>query len=330
MKLKKIFSILITLCVVSVSFSACSLNEQPALSIAGANISQGVYAYYLDKAVSKPADYGLALTAGAADYKNKAVDLCREYVAVNTTFKDLALSLSVSEKANLSTKVSDSWRIYSNYYISIGVTKQTLTKIETCNAEKNKLFLFYYDTGGTKAVQENIIKAYFNENYIGFKAINGYLTKTDENGNTVDLTAAEIKALKSKFNAMAKNILAGESIEDVGVSYAAEQDNSSVNTAVTVIGKDNTAYPTGFFDAAAKLKASKPAVIMLGKYIFLVVKVDVSKSEDEFYQRYRADALKALKGGEMDQSITAIAAGFTVEKKDKIIDKIYETVSAVN
>jgi hypothetical protein len=69
---------------------------------------------------------------------------------------------------------------------------------------------------------------------------------------------------------------------------------------------------------------------MLGKYIFLVVKVDVSKSEDEFYQRYRADALKALKGAEMDQSITAIAAGYTIVKKDKIIDKIYETVSAVN
>jgi len=329
MKLKKIFSILLALCLISALFSACTSSERPALSIAGAEITQGVYAYYLDKAMATPSDYGLDLSAGAADYKNKAIELCKEYVAVNTTFKELGLSLTVAEKTDLSTKVSGFWRIYSKYYTSTGVSKQTLTKIESSNSEKDKLFLYYYDTGGTKAVPESTIKAYFNANYFVFQAINGYLTKTDEDGNTVDLNAAEIKSLQTEFNAMAKSIAKGETIQEAGISYAAEQDNSSVNTDVTVIGKDNTAYPAGFYEAVAKLKAGTPKVIMLGKYIFLVVKVDISKSEQDFYQQYRTDSLKALKGGEMDTFIASVASGYSVAKQDKIMDKIYKTISTV-
>ncbi|MEI6579957.1 MAG: hypothetical protein WCN92_10930, partial [Eubacteriales bacterium] len=200
MKCKKMLCLLLAVCIPSFLFSACSKKETPALSISGAEVTQGVYTYFLDKVVSKPTDYGLSLTAESQELMDKATEICKEYVAIKTTFKDLGLSLTVGEKAAVSTKVNEFWRIYSTYYTSIGVSKRTLTKIETGNAAKDKLFMFYYDTNGIKAVKEAEILAFFSKNYVAFQAINGYLNKTDEDGNTVDLTAKETAALKSRLN----------------------------------------------------------------------------------------------------------------------------------
>ena len=335
MRLKKILCLLLAFCIPFFLFSACSAKNTPALNISGAEVSQDIYAYYLDKVVSKPANYGLGFAAAAQDLKDKATELCKEYVGVNTTLKGLGLKLSVGEKAAVSTKVNEYWHLYSKYYSAIGVSKQSLTKIESCNSAKDALLTYYYDNKGSKAIKEIDIMKYFNDNYVEFRAINGYLTKTDENNNTVDLTAEEKSALKSKLDSLAVRLTDGETFDAVSDRFASEQGGSSGNTDVIVIKKDNTAYPAGFFEAVAKIKPGKPKVILLDKYIFLILKVDSSGSDKDasdsntnYYKLYRTDCLKALAGGEMDKEIESIADGYSVVKKDKIINKIYENISA--
>ena len=55
---------------------------------------------------------------------------------------------------------------FGKYYKSIGVSKQTLTKIEENQAFSEAILLATYDTKGTNPVSEDEIKAYFSDNYV--------------------------------------------------------------------------------------------------------------------------------------------------------------------
>ncbi len=326
MKIKKILCILLAFCLVPL-LPSCSGGNAYALNIAGSELTQGVYAYFLDLVVSKPEVYGLASSVGEAELKAEAAELCKNYVAVNSTLKELNLLLADEEKAYISTNVNNLWRLYSEYYSAIGVTKQTLTKIETSNAAKECILLYYYDTSGTKAVSENDLRTYFSENYISFRAINGYLTKTAEDGSTVDFTPEEISALKSKLLSLTVRIADGESFEDVSKRFASEQGISSGKTDATIIKKDNNSYPSGFFDEVSKQSPDVPTVIMLDKYIFLVVRGDIFITDEE-YANHRIDCLKDLKGGELDQTIASIAAEYPIKNNDRVINRLYKTIVA--
>lgn len=273
MNLKKILSVLSAFSLAFVFLSACSKSEKPALVIKGNEVTQDIYAYYLDKVISNPSDYGLDFTSGETNRKDEAKKLCKEYVAVTAKFMDLDLSLTVSDKAAVSAKVTDLWRIFSGYYTTRGIAKQTLTNIETFNAVKKSLFLYYFDSKGTTAVNkkngkaavnkdgktvadETDIKNYFYDNYVAYRSINGYLTKTDDDDNTVDLSTEEINALKRKFEALSRRIASGDSIEEVGADYAAEQGNLTVNTDMNIIRRDTSAYPAGFFEEVEAIETA--------------------------------------------------------------------------
>ncbi len=108
---------------------------------------------------------------------------------------EYGLTLSASEKRSASNNLEDLWHVFSGYYEKLGVSKQTLMKIETADTSRNRLFYYIYDEGGEKAVSEDDIKKYYNENYISFRAITGYLTTTDANGDTVVMTADQKAAM---------------------------------------------------------------------------------------------------------------------------------------
>lgn len=328
MSYKKTGFLLLILFLLPILLTSCSNSRNYAVNISGAKVTREVYTYYLDKVVSKPSAYELPVTAGESDFTKKADELCAEYVAVNSALKELKLTLSSSEKAKVSENVNNFWRIYAKHYLTIGVSKQTITKIETGKAAKDKLFLYNYDTSGSKAVKEEEIKAYFLNNYVAFKVINGYLTQTDEDGNTVPLTDKEAEALKSKFNTMAQRISRGETIEEVGAGFDSGKDKSSTGSDITVISKENSVYPAGFFDEVAKLKYGAPKVILLDKYIFLVVKEDISSKDDEYYSTYREDCLKAMKGSEMNTEVTEMATKYTVSENERVIRQIFKNFAA--
>lgn len=376
MLLKKNLRALVPFIIVTILLSACSKGEKPALTINGHKISQDIYAYYLDKVISNPSDYGLDFSSDESDRKNEAENLCKEYAAVNENFDKLGLSLTVSDKASVSAKVSDLWKVFSVYYTSRGITKQTLTNAETFNAVKGSLFRYYFDSEGTTAVNkdgkaavnknsktvadETDIKNYFYENYVAYRSINGYLTKTDEDGNTVDLTAGEINDLTLRFKAMAKRIASGDSIEEVGADYAAEQGNLTANTDINIIKRDTSAYPAGFFEEVeaiitapekagaqkntgsatttatspettvqkpAKTETANPKIIMLEDYIFLVYREDITKIDASYYQSYRTECLESLKDEEMDSMIKSFAKAYKVEPNNEVINSIYEKLT---
>lgn len=323
--LKKPISALVYIIVLLFAFSACAKNEiESAINISGLNLSDEVLIYYLDKVSSSPEKYGLNENSVSGNYIDAAEQLCAEYAAVNTEFQKRSLALDTEHKTEISGGVSNEWRIYSSYYNKIGVSKQTLTKIKTSFAKRDVLFNSYYGEGGSSEVPEKVIKDYFYANYVGFFAVNGYMTATDETGKTVSLDDDEKAKLRAKFNSMLSQLNNGQTIDEVGAAYAKEQDSTFNAGAVNLLKKDSSEYPEGFYEKVAALDSGKSAVIEAGDYIFLVVKADMSKDDDTYFNTHRSACLKQLKSAEFDGIISSAAQSYKITENTERLNSLIE------
>ena len=328
-QLRKPISAVISIIILLSAFSACTKsNGKSAINISGLDLSDEVLIYYLDKVSSSPEKFGLDENSVSKDYIDEAQLLCAQYVAVNTMFKKLSLTLDTEHKTEISESVSNEWRVFSDYYNLIGVSKQTLTKIHTSLAKKEMLFTSYYGEGGSNEVPVADIKQYFYANYVGFYAVNGYMTTKDETGKTVSLDNDEKAKLRTKFNSMLAQLNNGQTIEEVGAAYAKEQDSTSTAGTVKVLKKGSSEYPDGFYEKVAALSSGKAAVIEAGDYIFLVVKADMTKDDETFFSTYRSACLKQLKSDEFDGIISSTAESYKITENAERLNSLVEKYKA--
>ncbi len=319
--LKKIFSMILILSILF-SLSACSLAEREryALDIEGVGLSEEIYRYYYDAVKAKPDDYGLEAEADDAAIRECVKSRCAEYVAVNSELANMGLALDGSRKSSVADTVTKLWITFGEYYTSIGVSKQTITKIESFNAARDMLFNAYYNTGGTREVNAEEVKKYFAENYVGFKAIIGYFFKTNEVGSEVMMTTEEKNEAIKKFNTMKDQIDAGADIAELGSNYTSTY---GINySEMTILRSDSTLYPIGFFQAVWALEPGTPGAFPLGDYVFLVIREDISKAEDGYFEQYKDDCLSALRSEEFERIIDYITAQYKVTENSYVIDRI--------
>ncbi len=128
--LKRIFAFIMCAAMI-VSLAACSPADKTAVNISGAEIDYETFLYFLDTVKSSPEKYGLDKKADSSKLADAAVELCKEYVAVNTWLNDAGLTLSSSEKSAASENLNNVWRVFSHYYEELGLSKQSLMKIMT-------------------------------------------------------------------------------------------------------------------------------------------------------------------------------------------------------
>lgn len=323
--LKKAVCLLLALCL-AVFSGACAGADDWALDIAGARISPEIYAYYLDAVIRAPGDYGLSPPAAENLAKDKAEELCKNYVAANTLLSENGITLSPEKKAGVASRVSGLWNLFSGHYESIGVTRQTVHKIETANAAKEELLLHFFYSKDQKAAMEEAIRAYYSETFLSFVSINGYLTKTMDDGKTVKLNEEEAAALAGKFETMRARIAEGDSFEAVGEWFAADSGTSTGKAEYKMIKKGDVLYPDGFFEALAALAPGAPGVIALEPYIFLVSRNEPDFNSQDYLTR-REECLDALKGGEIEQMIRDEAARYEVKHGNRTVERVYKTVA---
>lgn len=278
--------------------SACSNgSEAPdtAMTIGGTEIGSDVFAYYLD-VVLQDSDESLSEDDAIA----QAEAMCAEYVKVNTEFKAQNLSLSSSSKAIYVNDVNNLWSIYGGYYESIGVSKETLTKVKESEAYKERIVTAMYGTGGEKAVSEEDQKSYFASNHIFFKAISAYLYTTYASGNVVKLSENELAALKTKFDDMKSGISSENTIDAVNKAYE-EANGGSADSEMQVLSTTKTSelYPEGFFDAVAAMKTDETEVLVYDNYYFLVQK----KSADTYFSDYSYSNLLEMISDEFTEEL---------------------------
>lgn len=298
--MKKAFCILLALLVCLSAFSACAGKAQ--VYVNGMPIGDGIFAYFSDAAKQ-------ALPAASAEEQTaEAHRQIASYVAVNSAFTERGLTLSTAEKAAVSQTVNNLWRLFGDYYANRGVTKQDLLLVETSKAYKDAVMAAYYAPDGEEPVSEETLKTYFNENYIAFKSITGFLTTADDSGNVVALSEAEKQNLTGLFEKTAEKINNGSSIEE----QAPNIENTTANTETVVMHRDNPKYPAGFFSQVAALEDGKAQAFSIGEYIFLVQREDLANAERNLFAAYRTDCLRTLKGAEFETVLADWASAYTV------------------
>lgn len=325
--LKRIFAFLIC-ATMMFSLAACSPANKTAVNISGAEIDYETFLYFLDTVKSSPEKYGLDKKADSSEITQAAVDLCKEYVAVNTWLNDADITLSSSEKSAASENLNNVWRVFSHYYEELGISKQTLMKIMTSQANRDRLFYYVFDEGGEYAVPEEEVEAFYNENYTYFRAVSVYLSKTDKDGNTVAMTDEEKEAVKTELDSLAEKIKNGQSMSEIVEQYSIQHPDSTVSAELQFIKKDANSYPEGFFEKVKALESGDYAVLMFDDYAFLVAR-EKADSDDakQYYERYRGDCLKSMHGKDFDLLLKVYASLFEAETEDRIIKKALKEVA---
>ena len=298
----------VLLCLAAVFCTAgCSASKKSALNISGAQIDYETFLYYFDQVHAFPEKYELAADATNEQMIDAAIELCCEYVAVNTKLSEYGLTLSASEKRSASNNLEDLWHVFSGYYEKLGVSKQTLMKIETADTSRNRLF--------------------YNENYISFRAITGYLTTTDANGDTVVMTADQKAAMNKEFMELSTRLGNGQTMNEIVELYSKKHPDSTVSDQLQFIKKGTDSYPEGFFEKVQQLSVGSNTVLIMDNYIFLVLRENPSEDEaKQYYDRYRDDCLKSLRGDEFKTIVEGYASELSVERNDRVINKAVKEV----
>lgn len=288
--MKKVVS-LILVAVLIFSLTSCTVSK---VKINGTKIDNEIYAYF---------------EAHTDNNEEAILKEISRYVAINSEFTNRGLVLDSGVKSEVSTQVNDLWHLYGTYYDSIGVSKQTIYKIELSKAYENSLLADYYAADGDKPVTEDEIKKYFEENYAAIRFVTGYLFNVDDNGKTITMTTTEKNKVTGSFKSVAEMVADGTSIEEAVGSLG---ENTEVRDTVINAFSDGT-FPEGFFDAVKGVEEGKTEVITVGDYIFLINRVDIFSEEYGYYNTYRTDCLKQMKGEEFSAVVDSWAENYKAE-----------------
>ncbi|MDR1805223.1 MAG: hypothetical protein LBQ80_00415 [Clostridium sp.] len=283
----------------------------PPLSVNGFELDDELYRYFVDTVRAAPEDYGLVENSPDSSIIEEANQLAVEYAAVELQFAEKGAVLTAADKSTASKETNNLWRIFGDYYESIGVEKTTLMLVRENVAKSNVLFSLIYETGGSKAVSEKDLLASFNKNYVVFREFSDSFTTTNELGEITAMTDAEKKALRTKFSNMVSQVQSGQSIDEIFSSY---YDVNGQSLSDEVLGKnERSGYGDDFFAKVQKITAGSTAVVESGKEIHLVERVAASK-DAEYFWSYRLPALKALKGEEYNKAFAEYVATLSVDE----------------
>ncbi len=297
------------------SFSACSFGKRTALIISGTEIDREIFVYYLDKVISRPSDYGLAENPEKKLLKQTAIDECKKYVAINTSFNEKGLSLSAADKVEISGNVNSFWTRYENHYDEIGVSKQTLTKIMTANAYEEAIFTATYDRGIGNAAAEKELTDYFYSNYVSFRTVCAYFTYPDGSS----MPQAEKIALVESF----KTLEQGETVDADAFSASVTELGYTLSDTI-ILKKDSDGYPKGFFEKVYAQTNGTVQVIEYDECVFAVMKEDLKARGDAVYVNYRTSCINDLYSDISEQKMESYIETLTVKEKgvDGIINKM--------
>ncbi len=285
--MKKLISLFLIATISLLSFTSCSVFSK--IKVNGVKIDNEVYKYFDD------------LYEENEDSVKKAIS---RYVTINSEFKNRNLSLTPSQKSELSLKVDDLWHLYGLHYDEIGVSKQTVYKIETSKFYEDALLDYYYSQGGVKPVSEDSIKKYFKENYIAIRFATGYLFNIDENGETVSMTDSERAVIINGFASSVDLINTGSPIE---TTTTEEIRDAIINSEY------DGSFPAGFYDEVKTIEVGSATTVTLYDYVFLVERIDVFDETYNYYESYRTACLRKMKGAEFEKMIDTWSQSYVVE-----------------
>lgn len=291
--MKKVLSLL--LAVTTFALLLCSCSGLAKVKVNGTKIDNEIYKYYKNT---------LEKNENGEVSEESVKSAVTRYVAINSEFQNRGLAIDSEIKGALSTRVNNLWHLYGNYYNEIGVSKQTIYKIELSKEYESALLADCYSH-----IDEKEIKAYFKENYMGIRFVTGYLFNVDDNGTSVPMTDKQKTSVKSSFSSVAELINNGTLIEEAVASLG---ENTEVHDGLINAFSDGT-FPAGFFENVKEIDSGKASVIVIDDYIFLVQRIDVFDKTYGYYEENRTACLESMKGEEFSKVIDGWVKNYKAE-----------------
>lgn len=234
------------------SLTACGEKTTWGAVIDGVQIPAGVFIYYLDTAnyeaqqkLNEQTDTSSDLSPeGAAaqssetvtlplyssqidgvDSKqwiyDRATELMQEYAAVEAKFDEYGLTLSDDDKQSAQVYLDQIWDYAGDYYTSMGVSENSYKSIFLNSSKKQKLFETIYSEGGERAVSDDEIKTYLDENYalinyidVELKDGEGNLLKSDGKAERMEMLNSYIERYNN-----------GEDFDELNAEYVTYYEN---------------------------------------------------------------------------------------------------------
>lgn len=355
------------------SAAGCGANTRTALTVDGEELNAGIYIYYqmsaLGDAQEKLGEEQPDLDMSAEDFditaysvegtnvsewvKNKAIEQCRKYVAINKKFDELGLSLTADENSEINDYVSELWTeenvyaqyiygvdIIGEYYEQYGIGEQSFKSIYAMSYKQDKIFDALYGEGGSLEVSADELKANVVENYALVKYIEieegydaeEYCAMLDAGKSFSEMkqaydTAVELAQIEADMAEAEENgeQYAGTYPEELVVAASEESELE------TVIKKDSDDPSEDFVSAVFAMNNGDNKVIAESNEttdadgnnvttvtFYVASKLDITENE-EVLDSYCDTVLHEQKDEEFDASIEAEASGLSVtENADAI------------
>ncbi|MBQ3137827.1 MAG: hypothetical protein IJB74_10165 [Clostridia bacterium] len=276
------------------SFVSCG-KEKYLLTFGEHIVTNGLYNYYKSVAYAEKSE----------NADETARQYCREYLAAIKLMEDEKITLGSEYKRLAAENTENIWGIFSEYYSSIGVTKQDITRMQTHESRKLQLLEHFYGSAGKDPVKEIDLKERFVDMYVGFKAIEGNLTRTNDKGETVPLTEKEIKETEKLFASMAKQINEGTAtIDELNIQY-----NDSLGIIVTsplsvlLTKNKDPMYDDGFFADVSNINHGKAGVIKSGDSVYVIERQTIATDDEDAFMNYRTEILKDMRMEKIEKKL---------------------------
>lgn len=225
------------------SFAGCySENKTWAAKQGDDTMPIGGYVYYLNSAYSEAMskvsteEEVLKATIDGTDAKtwieNRAENYLKAYYYINAKFDELGLELTEEDQETITSNTDSMWTYYKTSMEEMGIAKESFNKAFTeYNTKYQKVMEAMYAVDGELAVSDDELKEYFTDNYYSYEFFSVSLTKTDDDGNSVDMTDEEKTETEEKLQAYITKINKGEmTVEEAADEYAEDALGSAENS----------------------------------------------------------------------------------------------------
>ena len=141
------------------------------------------------------------------------------------------------------------------------------------------------------------------------------------------MTADQKAAMNKEFMELSTRLGNGQTMNEIVELYSKKHPDSTVSDQLQFIKKGTDSYPDGFFEKVQQLSVGSNTVLIMDNYIFLILRENPSEDEaKQYYDRYRDDCLKSLRGDEFKTIVEGYASELSVKRNDRVINKAVKEV----
>lgn len=317
-------------------------------------LSNGGYIYYTfaayQDAYSQIEDYDTYIldqkiedTDAAEWIANKAKKESIAHLTMSRLINENKVEVSESD---LSSYEGYADTIYEYYYESafesLGISEATFRNCQgTYSCYSEALFKSIYDIGGTSAVSQEDVEAYFTENYVDYYYFSLPLTTTDDDGSTVDISDEDKETITTRFKNYAEIINTdGGTKDDVLTKYQSdyetEEDPGTSSTAIL----SESGLPEDLQTAIQELEEGKAACVEVNSSYYFIYKGKIAdkldtiaeSSEDSEVVQNRLSIVHKMKDDEYNDYLEEEAKKTDYETNDACLSKytVKRVVDIVN